>query len=79
MVEDMDRAAPPSRRSAIRVRVSAFGVAVLALGMLLWARFLIITNYQRTAYAEPAAQASDAPAKPARPAAQADHAAAPTP
>lgn len=60
MVDDMDhhQTSPtrgdrgPSGRS--RLRVTGFGVAVLALGLLLWARFLIVTNYQRTALAEPA-------------------------
>lgn len=50
---DREETGAGPRATRLRVRVTAFGVAVVALGMLLWARFLIITNYQRTAYAQP--------------------------
>lgn len=46
------------------LRITAFGLAVLALGLLLWVRFLIVTDHPRTAIAHPAAQAAagqDAP------------------
>lgn len=35
------------------LRVTAFGIAVIALGLLLWARFLIVTGHPRTAIADP--------------------------
>lgn len=39
------------------LRFTTFGVLILAFGLLLWARFLLVTSHPRTAYAEPAAAA----------------------
>jgi hypothetical protein len=50
---------PAARR--LRFRVSVFAFVLLAFGLLLWARFLLVTNHPRTAIAEP-------PAPPAAPA-----------
>lgn len=36
-----------------RPRITMFGLAVMAMGLLLWARFVISTGHPRTAYAEP--------------------------
>lgn len=35
------------------VRLSGFGVLCAVFGLLLWARFLLVTGHPRTAYAEP--------------------------
>lgn len=35
------------------VRVTGFGLAVLALGLLIWARLMLVTNHPRVAVAEP--------------------------
>lgn len=48
----------------LSLRFTTFGVLVLAFGLLLWARFLLVTSHPRTAYADPAAAdiaAGDAP------------------
>lgn len=47
-----------SRAALRRVRVTAFGVTLLAFGLLLWARLLLVTNHPRTAIADPAAAKS---------------------
>lgn len=39
-----------------RVRLTFLGVAVLAFGLLLWARFLLVTGHPRTAIADPPAE-----------------------
>lgn len=39
-----------------RLKVSIFACAVLAFGLLLWARFLLVTGHPRTAIADPAEQ-----------------------
>lgn len=35
------------------VRVTGFGLGVLALGLLIWARLMLVTNHPRIAVAEP--------------------------
>lgn len=42
-----------SRGRGLWRRPSFFALAVLALGLLLWARFLLVTGHPRTAIAEP--------------------------
>ena len=49
------------------LRFTTFGVLILAFGLLLWARFLLVTSHPRTAYAEPAAAAALAAGDPAAP------------
>lgn len=39
-----------------RLKVSVFACAVLAMGLLLWARFLLVTGHPRTAIADPTQQ-----------------------
>jgi hypothetical protein len=39
-----------------RLKVSIFACALLAFGLLLWARFLLVTGHPRTAIADPAQQ-----------------------
>ncbi len=39
-------------------RTGYFGAAVLAMGLLLWARFLLITGHPKTAMATPEAPAA---------------------
>jgi hypothetical protein len=39
-----------------RFKLSLFACAVLAFGLLLWARFLLVTDHPRTAIAQPPAQ-----------------------
>jgi hypothetical protein len=54
---------PTPRATAGRqrgLRFTTFGLAVAALGLLLWARFLIVTNHPRTAIAEPVKEAAPA-------------------
>jgi hypothetical protein len=36
-----------------QLKLSVFACAVLAFGLLLWARFLLVTGHPRTAIAEP--------------------------
>lgn len=55
-----------SRPSSARPQALVFGLAVLAIGLLFWARFIIVTNHPRTAIAEPAAAASVPAADPPR-------------
>ena len=46
-----------SRCARPGLRFTTFGVLMLAFGLVLWARFLLVTSHPRTAYAEPAAAA----------------------
>jgi hypothetical protein len=39
----------------LRIRPSSFGVALVAFGLLLWARLLLLTGHPKMAIAEPAA------------------------
>lgn len=41
------------RRLSGHVRVTGFGLCVLALGLLIWARLMLVTSHPRTAIAEP--------------------------
>jgi hypothetical protein len=43
----------PTRGKGKWLRPSLFGVALLAFGLLLWARFLLVTGHPRTAIADP--------------------------
>lgn len=46
-----------SRRSTIpRIRFTLLGAAIFAFGLLIWSRLLLVTNYPKTAIAEPAAK-----------------------
>jgi hypothetical protein len=72
-----DRNTQPPRGAARRAltprrirRLTAFGAMCVLLGLLLWARFLLVTGHPRTALAEPEH-------RPATPAAQAQAAADP--
>lgn len=38
-----------------RLRITLLGVAVLAFGLLIWSRLLLVTNYPKTAIADPPA------------------------
>ena len=49
-----------SAGNSVRLKVTAFGVVLGAIGLLLWARFLIVTNHPRTAIAEPPKQSQAA-------------------
>lgn len=49
--------AASKRRS---MRLTAFGLAAITLGLLLWARFILVTGHPRTAIAEPAKAAQSA-------------------
>jgi len=40
---------------AREMRLSIFAIVLLAFGLLLWARFLLVTGHPRTAIAEPRA------------------------
>jgi hypothetical protein len=46
-----------TRGGAMSRRPSMFTLALLAFGLLLWARFLLVTGHPRTAIAEPPRQA----------------------
>ncbi len=50
------------------IRVSMFACVLLAFGLLLWARFILVTGHPRTAIAEPEAPAQAAQAAKALPA-----------
>ena len=39
----------------MRLRCTLLGVAIFAFGLLIWSRLLLVTNYPKTAIAEPAA------------------------
>lgn len=49
-------------RSGTRLRVSAFGVTVAAVAMLLWARLILVTGHPRTAVADPIPEQAQAQA-----------------
>jgi hypothetical protein len=40
----------PSRS---RMRITILGIACVAFGLLIWSRLLLVTNYPKTAIAEP--------------------------
>lgn len=61
--EDHPRPLKSTRVEHVKLRVTLFGVAVGAIGLLLWARFLIVTNHPRTAIAEPPKQVEPADTK----------------
>jgi hypothetical protein len=42
----------------MRLRCTLLGIAIFAFGLLIWSRLLLVTNYPKTAIAEPAAQSS---------------------
>lgn len=46
-------AADKPASSGSRLRFTSFTVLMLAFGLLLWARFLLVTSHPRTAYADP--------------------------
>ncbi len=45
-----------STNTSRRLKVSVFACALLAFGLLLWARFLLVTGHPRTAIADPTQQ-----------------------
>ena len=45
-----------TRATSRRLKVSIFACALLAFGLLLWARFLLVTGHPRTAIADPTEQ-----------------------
>lgn len=47
-----------------RLRITLLGVAVLAFGLLIWSRLLLVTNYPKTAIADPPAAAERVAANP---------------
>lgn len=49
----MDAHQPPPEIASRALKISVFTCAVLALGLLLWARFLLVTGHPRTAIAQP--------------------------
>ncbi len=51
-----------SHSTSSKLRISIFACAVLAFGLLLWARFLLVTGHPRTAIADPAEQSHAAAA-----------------
>ena len=55
----MSRENPHSSKTSA-MRLTAFGLAVVVLGLLLWARFLLVTGHPRTAIAKPEASAPQA-------------------
>lgn len=52
------------------LRVTAFGLAACALGLLLWSRLILVTNHPRTAIAQPEASARVQPSDAGTPEAQ---------
>ncbi|MBY0310873.1 MAG: hypothetical protein K2W85_02265 [Phycisphaerales bacterium] len=46
--------APSVRKRHRALRPSMFACVMLAFGLLLWARFILVTGHPRTAIAEPA-------------------------
>jgi hypothetical protein len=70
-----DAESPTPARSRVRIQrwlpATGFGVAMLAFGLLLWARFILVSGHPRTAIADPPAE----PAAPAVTAATSDPAA----
>jgi hypothetical protein len=52
----------PRARAGTRLRVSAFGVTVAAVAMLLWARLILVTGHPRTAVADPIPEQAQAQA-----------------
>ena len=46
-------ASDPKPKKPRALPLTAFGVAVVAMGLLLWARFLLVTGHPRTAIANP--------------------------
>jgi hypothetical protein len=50
----------PTPRTATRRRLTYFGVALVAMGMLLWARLILVTGRPRTAIADPEAKQKQA-------------------
>jgi len=57
-----------NRKGPSRVRVTLLGIACVAFGLLIWSRLLLVTNYPKTAIAEPqaSAQGSSHAATPSR-------------
>jgi len=50
-----------------RFRVTLLGVACVAFGLLIWSRLLLVTNYPKTAIAEPQARQTTSTAVNAEP------------
>ncbi len=72
--------APYRPRHQRAIRVGSFGIIVaIVFGLLLWARFVIITGHPRTAIAEPPAAAAPGAPLHAAPGAAPAHAGVPTP
>lgn len=51
-----------TRSGTSRVRVTLLGIACVAFGLLIWSRLLLVTNYPKTAIAEPQASVQDSTA-----------------
>lgn len=49
----------PGRSTLPRLRITLLGVAMLAFGLLIWSRLLLVTNYPKTAIADPPAAAEE--------------------
>ncbi len=72
----MNASHPKSSKPGV-LPLTAFGVAVVVMGLLLWARFLLVTGHPRTAIANPPIAAPEQAAGRPAPAA-APHASIPT-
>jgi hypothetical protein len=53
MAANIDSTSPAARPPRAFRRPTMFAFAVLAMGLLLWARFLLVTGHPRTAIADP--------------------------
>lgn len=56
MFSQMSPNTPRENHASSRLKLSIFACAVLAFGLLLWARFLLVTGHPRTAIADPVQQ-----------------------
>lgn len=43
----------------MRLRCTLLGIAIFAFGLLIWSRLLLVTNYPKTAIADPPAAAEE--------------------
>ncbi|MBX3405866.1 MAG: hypothetical protein KF869_03790 [Phycisphaeraceae bacterium] len=43
----------------MRLRCTLLGIAIFAFGLLIWSRLLLVTNYPKTAIADPPAAAGE--------------------
>lgn len=56
-----NRDTPPHADSGRRMHLTRLALVVLVFGLLLWARFLLVTGHPRTALAQPAHAAAAEP------------------